>query len=285
MKQPELGKKIASLRKSRGMTQEELVEKCNLSVRTIQRIEAGEATPRSYTIKTILAALDYKEDLISLNGDSFFLSFIASIRRFFLTDLEGEQPADFVVRRLNVAWFFGMLYFLMGFFEGAAEYFRYEENRMIFGIPGYLIVKTATIVTYVYFQRGFILIGVIYRNYLLKVISLILIFGNILVAGYDMASIFYDSIERPFIIGAEALSFGGMGVLYGFALLKLPHPIRRLSSMAAMFEIITGFFFLTIILGFIGFIVHIPAELLEIVILFKAAEALKTKQREDLSVA
>ena len=58
MKQPELGKVITDLRKEKGLTQEELVEKCNISVRTIQRIEAGEVTPRSYTIKTILAALD-----------------------------------------------------------------------------------------------------------------------------------------------------------------------------------------------------------------------------------
>jgi len=59
MKQPELGRKIAELRKSKGLTQEELVERCNLNVRTIQRIEAGEVTPRSYTVKVIFAALDY----------------------------------------------------------------------------------------------------------------------------------------------------------------------------------------------------------------------------------
>ena len=59
MKQPELGKKIAELRKAKGLTQEELVQKCNLSVRTLQRIESGEVTPRSYTIRIIFAALDY----------------------------------------------------------------------------------------------------------------------------------------------------------------------------------------------------------------------------------
>jgi transcriptional regulator with XRE-family HTH domain len=59
MNQPELGKKIAELRKAKGLTQEELVEKCNLSVRTLQRIESGDVTPRSYTIKTIFVALDY----------------------------------------------------------------------------------------------------------------------------------------------------------------------------------------------------------------------------------
>jgi transcriptional regulator with XRE-family HTH domain len=59
MKQPELGKKIADLRKSKGYTQEELVAKCNLSVRTLQRIESGEVSPRSYTIRIIFSALEF----------------------------------------------------------------------------------------------------------------------------------------------------------------------------------------------------------------------------------
>jgi transcriptional regulator with XRE-family HTH domain len=59
MKQPELGKRIAELRKAKGLTQEELVEQCKLSVRTLQRIESGEVTPRSYTLKTIFAVLDF----------------------------------------------------------------------------------------------------------------------------------------------------------------------------------------------------------------------------------
>lgn len=59
MKQPELGRKIAELRKAQGLTQDELVEKCNLSVRTLQRIESGDVMPRSYTIKIIFSALGY----------------------------------------------------------------------------------------------------------------------------------------------------------------------------------------------------------------------------------
>jgi len=66
MKQPELGGYIAHLRKEQGLTQEELVELCNINVRTIQRIEAGDVTPRNYTIKNILRALGSSfEDLIN----------------------------------------------------------------------------------------------------------------------------------------------------------------------------------------------------------------------------
>lgn len=56
--QPELGQKIADTRKAKGLTQEELVAQCHLNVRTLQRIEAGEVTPRSQTLKLIFEALE-----------------------------------------------------------------------------------------------------------------------------------------------------------------------------------------------------------------------------------
>jgi transcriptional regulator with XRE-family HTH domain len=62
MNQPELGKKIIELRKSKGLTQDELVSKCNLNIRTLQRIESGEVTPRVYTLRLIFSALDYDFD-------------------------------------------------------------------------------------------------------------------------------------------------------------------------------------------------------------------------------
>ena len=65
MKQPQLGDYIANLRKEQGLTQEELVELCNINVRTIQRIEAGDVTPRNYTIKNILQALGSSYDEIT----------------------------------------------------------------------------------------------------------------------------------------------------------------------------------------------------------------------------
>lgn len=59
MNQPQLGKKILELRLSKGLTQNELAEICKVSLRTIQRIEMAEVTPRSFTVKTIFSALDY----------------------------------------------------------------------------------------------------------------------------------------------------------------------------------------------------------------------------------
>jgi transcriptional regulator with XRE-family HTH domain len=59
MKQPDLGKKILELRLSKGLTQVELAEKCKIGLRTIQRIESAEVTPRSYTVKMIYSCLEY----------------------------------------------------------------------------------------------------------------------------------------------------------------------------------------------------------------------------------
>jgi transcriptional regulator with XRE-family HTH domain len=83
IQQPELGKKIADLRKAKGLTQEELVDKCNLNVRTLQRIESGEVTPRTYTIRLIFEALDFSleetqidKGLVQKWLEQFYISFI-----------------------------------------------------------------------------------------------------------------------------------------------------------------------------------------------------------------
>ena len=94
MKQPELGKKIVELRTAKGLTQEELVELCNISIRTIQRIENGEVTPRSFTVKTILAALGQDFDKISDSESSKEKSWM---ERLLVTELNSDQPSAFVL--------------------------------------------------------------------------------------------------------------------------------------------------------------------------------------------
>ncbi|WP_109700217.1 helix-turn-helix domain-containing protein [Chitinophaga deserti] len=54
----DLHQKITIARKEKGLTQEQLAEMTNISVRTIQRIEGGENVPRAFTLKAIATALD-----------------------------------------------------------------------------------------------------------------------------------------------------------------------------------------------------------------------------------
>ena len=59
MNQPDLGLKVTELRQAKGFTQELLAEKCEVSARTIQRIESGEVDPRAYTLQCLSDALDF----------------------------------------------------------------------------------------------------------------------------------------------------------------------------------------------------------------------------------
>jgi len=59
MEKQDFGVKLIEARKAKGLTQEEVAEKCQVSVRTIQRIETGTVMPRSFTIKVIAEALGF----------------------------------------------------------------------------------------------------------------------------------------------------------------------------------------------------------------------------------
>ncbi|MFD1616611.1 WG repeat-containing protein [Gelatiniphilus marinus] len=52
------GKELIRIRKSKGLTQAEVAEKCNITIRTIQRIESGVVKPRSSTVKMISEFLE-----------------------------------------------------------------------------------------------------------------------------------------------------------------------------------------------------------------------------------
>jgi transcriptional regulator with XRE-family HTH domain len=63
----ETGKLIKELRIKKGMTQEELAGKTEVSCRTIQRIENGQVDPRSYTLQMIAKALEVDFCLFTAN--------------------------------------------------------------------------------------------------------------------------------------------------------------------------------------------------------------------------
>ena len=60
----------------------------------------------------------------------------------------------------------------------------------------------------------------------------------------------------------------------------IPEPVLGFGIVDDL--VILGFL-LTIVLSFIGFLIYLPAELLEIIIIFKVIEIIKTKQTENSS--
>jgi uncharacterized Tic20 family protein len=67
MNQPDLGLKVSELRQDKNLTQEQLAEYCEVSKRTIQRIESGEVEPRSFTRNSLSNILEF--DLGKENTD------------------------------------------------------------------------------------------------------------------------------------------------------------------------------------------------------------------------
>lgn len=55
--------KLKAIREQKNLTQEELSEKSKISVRTIQRIEAG-TEPKGYTLRTLAQALEIEESAL-----------------------------------------------------------------------------------------------------------------------------------------------------------------------------------------------------------------------------
>ena len=79
-----IGHEIKKLRLDKGMTQEELAEKTNLSVRTIQRIERGEVDPRAYTLQTIATALEVEFEILNNIRDEELETVIARQQEFWV---------------------------------------------------------------------------------------------------------------------------------------------------------------------------------------------------------
>lgn len=74
MNQPQLGLKVAELRQQKGLTQERLAELCEVSPRTIQRIESGEVDPRAYTLHCLGEALEFDFGLENAANENLWLA-------------------------------------------------------------------------------------------------------------------------------------------------------------------------------------------------------------------
>ncbi len=276
MKQPALGIKISELRKSKGLTQEELVEQCNISVRTIQRIEAGEVTPRSYTIKTILSALDYDLSKIQTENSSITQEF----KKLLLLDVDDSKEADFLTHQLSISWISGIVYFVLGFGEFAMDFFRHFQGEMITNNIVYTVIKLIILISIILFYRGFILTGKLFKNYLLRITAFIFVFISCIFYTYDILSLYIGTIDPEFILGAEAVTFGVIGILFGISVLRLKNALGTIATATGIFEIITYACFVTIFLSVVGMVLLTPTVILEIILLYKVSQMLKAKQKE-----
>jgi len=76
MNQPGLGLKVSELRQQKSLTQEQLAERCEVSPRTIQRIESGEVDPRAYTLHCLGEALEFDFGEENTSNENIWLALL-----------------------------------------------------------------------------------------------------------------------------------------------------------------------------------------------------------------
>lgn len=258
MKQPELGQRILELRKSRGLTQEELVEKCKINVRTIQRIEAGEVTPRSFTIKTILEALEVDSSYIFQNQ----------------THQQEAQFSSREINKLNISWIAGIFFIVFSVVGLIGEFYFWDEgpsmDQLIYRVPYNLLY----LLILVFFIRGYKTLGDYFKNsslvngvYAYFLIEVIITFLNIGTSVLET-----DQFISAFAVGIPAtLLYGVAELILGLGIIKLKSHLGSFANFLGILKIVNGGMLLSVVLSPIALFLAVPILILEVVFLFNMA--------------
>jgi len=269
MKQPELGLRILALRKQKGLTQDELVHLCNINVRTLQRIENGEVTPRDYTIKTILTALDY--DYERLNTEQLHGASTSKI-------MVSPKDAKSVHTLLTIAWISGILFAIMAVFEGVADFIRIDDKAYFFGIWGHVAIKVFVVIFNGLLLYGFLIAGNLLKNHLMKIASILLFMVLLGFYVFDILSVFYEVLDIKIILVSQSVCFGMVGILFGISILKSKDILGNTGLASGITELLLAFCLLTVILSPIALFLLFPAIVLEVLVLYKVSDIVKEQR-------
>ncbi|MFM8912862.1 MAG: multiprotein-bridging factor 1 family protein [Flammeovirgaceae bacterium] len=270
MQQPELGQQLAALRKQHNLTQEELVEKSHVSVRTIQRIEAGEVIPRLSTVKILWRALGAEYTLKTTTPTTM--------------EITDQHPQHQHQQQMLTAVIAGALYLVFEIALSAMDFAwlssnanRSESLHWVYGT-----LTLCMVVSYVFFARGFLLLAKLFENNLLTVASILMILA-VAASGLLTVTTFSISMEEaavPFVI--LAMVVGICSLTFGIALLRLQDSMGSWAKVAGILEIVMGCALVTVLLFFVALLVLIPATVVEILLLYHGYEYL-SKSRTQLA--
>ncbi|WP_157359787.1 helix-turn-helix domain-containing protein [Algoriphagus mannitolivorans] len=238
MKQPELGRKISELRKAKGLTQEELVEKCNLNVRTIQRIEAGEVTPRSYTVKALFEALDFQDS----------------------NDLGISQEKPKTPGFIYAAIGAGLVYFFLSFFEIGIEEEYLSGNESV-SRNAFSLIKVGSYLGYILFMLGWIRLEQFYSNSILKIGVWLMIGANVIWFLVDLTALQTDFLEFKDFFWVKISSFGFFYAILGMGFIGYKKQFTSIPMIIGVLTLIAGIFLFS---GFGAILALIPLTLAEI---------------------
>jgi transcriptional regulator with XRE-family HTH domain len=264
MQQPDLGTRLTALRKEKNLTQEELVEKSHVSVRTIQRIEAGEVLPRVSTVKILLEALGE-------NYESF------STKQTQAMETPKSNLPTTNRNTVLVAVLAGAVYLISEIILGALDIVWFTGDRdWGFRMNSFYIGLTVVmVISFTLFARGFIALSTVFENTLLKVAAYLLVMATAGKGILDVTSLSAKDIEQVWILYAViAVVMGALGIVFGASLIRLQDGMGELSRLAGILEIVMGCMLITVVLFFISYVILIPTVVVEILVLYRGYEYL-----------
>lgn len=264
MTQPELGKKLVSLRQSKGLTQNELSEKCNVNVRTIQRIERGQVEPRPLTLKILLESLEEQfEEFMTISDDENYTN--------------QNQTLATPQWKWQVAWIAGLVYFLTGFPEVYLDmgFMSADQTSISLSFADfspsemalYSLLKIIVVIAFACFIKGFVELASSYQNKLFGYAAYTLIGAIAIFYSLWLIGIYFDwdLMELAMI---ESVVTGICYVVFGALLVQLGNKVGMLAKISGLLDIIIGISFASIIVAPLGFIVLIPATLFKTYLLY-----------------
>jgi len=250
MKQPDLGKKLADFRNEIGLTQEQLSDKTKINIRTVQRIETGEVTPRVYTLKVILETLGRSLD--DLNGD--FKEYVV------------EKPEIFKTAWIaSIALVVSNALFLT--IVVLRDLYGIRSGIYHFSVPVLLSIFILTILL----NRGIIHAGKTFNNKFFVVTGYI---GVVLCALVCLLQIvkFYSALPHIEQISKAFITLSAVnGIFYGVGLVLFKRQVFELAVLTGILMILQSVLCI-IPVGFvelIGIILSIPSLSLQALIFYR----------------
>jgi len=266
MHQPDLGKRLIALRTEKNLTQEELVEVSHVSVRTIQRIEAGEVLPRVSTVKILLTAMEQPHE-------QFFNPKEDAMKNLSTSQINRSQ--------LLIAVIAGAIYLTVEIILSVMDFSRLTKksdwDQWINFV--YVGLTITMIIAYNLFMWGFIKLSTVFENGLLKVGSYLMMIAVFAMGILNISTLWAEDTESlglPYITASVVV--GALSLIFGIGLLRLQDGMGELSRAAGILEIIIGSALITVILFFIGYVVLIPAVIVEILVLYRGYEYLSKSE-------
>jgi transcriptional regulator with XRE-family HTH domain len=274
MQQPELGRRLTALRKERNLTQEELVEKSHVSVRTIQRVEAGEVLPRMSTVKILLEAL----------GESYE-TFLTKPTNMETRTEQLEHSGRGILLTAVIA---GAIYLAVEISLGAMDiaWLTKEHDWEPWLNMVYIGLTIVMMASYTLFARGFILLSKLFENNLLTIGAYLMLLAVLGIGVLDIVTLFSDDVERLWMpYSVAAVVSGALSLVFGIALIRLQDGMGELSRVAGILEILIGCALVTVIFFFIAYIIMVPAIIVEILVLYRGYEYLSKSTASQVALS